>query len=233
MKVYFVLPAIGGPDARRRRAEGLLPPPLRRGERDARARLYRGNTIETSLGTFGSLLEGFARHSNGFERIDGAPNLTDRGDTGFTLAEPMRKLSWAPRSEREQRFEFKFGYTKIDADETYLGLSESDFDDDPFRRYAATRFDNFEASHFRTYLRHFLDAGWGVDLTTTIDMSLSSALASANRGFGLDVVKGERAGTLRVRNNDRESAASASSRRVSASPTTSRPSGCCSAASTT
>lgn len=202
-------------------------------ENEMRAHGYWGNTVETSLGSFGYLLEGYARHSNGFKRIDGAPNFTDRGDTGFTLAEPMLKLSWTPRSEREQRFELKLGYTKIDADETYLGLSEADFENDPFRRYAASRFDNFEASHFRSYLRHFLDAGWGVDLTTTVygnyfernwfklhdlrgiedsdgppgstvNMSLSSALAGANGGFGLDVLKGERAGTLRVRNNDRE-----------------------------
>lgn len=202
-------------------------------ENEMRAHTYWGNTLEGDLGTFGYLVEGYLRHSNGFKRTDSAPNFTDRGDTGFTLAEPMLKLSWAPRSEREQRFEFKFGYTKIDADETYLGLSESDFENDPFRRYAATRFDNFEARHFRSYLRHFLDAGWGIDLTTTVygnyfernwfklndlrgiesfdgppgstvNMDLSAALAGANGGYGLEVLKGERAGTLRVRNNDRQ-----------------------------
>ncbi len=200
---------------------------------EIRVHAYTGDTLETELGTFGYLIEGFVRDADGFKRIDDAPNRVDRDDTGFTLVEPMVKLSWEPPTEREQRFEFKFGYTNLDADETYLGLSEADFRADPFRRYSASRFDNIQTDHFRSHLRHVIDAGHGIEVTTTaygnyfernwfklndlrnieefggapgatVNMGLSQALAGANGGFGLDVLRGERAGTLRVRNNARE-----------------------------
>jgi Fe(3+) dicitrate transport protein len=202
-------------------------------ENEWRTHGHWGDTLETDLGVFGYLIEGYARESGGFKTIDSAPNFVDRGETGFTLVEPMLKLSFAPKTERAQRFEFKFGYTNLDADETYLGLSDSDFSDDPYRRYSASRFDNIESEHFRGHLRHTIDAGWGINLTTTayaahfernwfklndlrgverfggapgstVNMDLAAALAGANGGYGLDVLRGEREGTLRVRNNDRE-----------------------------
>lgn len=201
-------------------------------ENEARMHAYFGDYADTEIGRIGYLVEGYLRRSDGFKTIDRAPDFGPGDDTGFLLAEPMIKLSWAPDTERQQRFEFKFGYSYLDADETYLGLSESDFRDDPFRRYNSTRFDEIESQQYRSYLRHFIEAGHGVKLTTTaygsvfernwyklndlrnvaradgmpgtINMDLSSALAGANGGFGLEVLKGQRAGTLRVRNNDRE-----------------------------
>jgi Fe(3+) dicitrate transport protein len=201
-------------------------------ENEARVHAWFGDDVETEIGRWGYVVEGYLRRTDGFKTIDDAPDFGPGNDTGFLLAEPMIKLSWTPDSERRQRFEFKFGYTYLDADETYLGLSESDFRDDPFRRYNSSRFDEIESQQYRSYLRHFIDAGHGVNLTTTaygsvfernwyklndlrnvaradgmpgtINMDLSSALAGANGGFGLEVLKGQRAGTLRVRNNDRE-----------------------------
>ena len=202
-------------------------------ENEARVHSYFGDEVETEIGRWGYLVEGYLRRTDGFKTIDRAPDFGPGDDTGFLLAEPMLKLSWEPKTERRQRFELKFGYTYLDADETYLGLSESDFHNDPFRRYNSTRFDEIETQQYRGYLRHSIDAGLGVNLTTTaygsffernwfklndirgvedfdgppgatINMGLASALAGANGGFGLEVLKGERAGTLRVRNNDRE-----------------------------
>jgi Fe(3+) dicitrate transport protein len=200
---------------------------------EVRAHAHFGSTVETGAGRLGYLVEGFFRRSDGFKRIDGAPDFDDRRDTGFSLVEPMVKLSWRPPTERFQQLELKLGYTDLDADETYLGLSEADFRRRPFRRYSSTRFDNIETEHYRSYLRHTIDAGLGVNLTTTayynkfernwfklhdlrgvqlagaapgttVNMDLSRALAGANGGLGLEVLKGQRAGTLRVRNNARE-----------------------------
>lgn len=220
---------------------------------EVRTHAYFGDTVETGVGEVGYLIEGFLRRTDGFKRIDGAPDFSDRDDTGFTLAEPMLKLSWKPDTERFQLFEFKFGYTELDAEETYLGLSEEDFGDDPFRRYSSTRYDNIQTQHFRTYLRHTIDAGLGVDLTTTAyynrfernwfklselgdvqvsgaalgtttSMGLSEALAGANGGLGLEVLKGQREGTLQVTNNAREyylwGAESVASRLFEAGPVT-------------
>lgn len=202
-------------------------------ENEARVHSYFGDELESEVGRWGYLVEGYLRRTDGFKTIDDAPDFGPGNDTGFLLTEPMVKLSWEPNTERRQRFELKFGYTYLDADETYLGLSESDFENDPFRRYNSTRFDEIESQQYRAHLRHAIDAGWGVNVTTTaygsffernwfklndirnvqrfdgpigstVNMGLAQALAGANGGYGLEVLKGERAGTLRVRNNDRE-----------------------------
>lgn len=188
---------------------------------------YVGDTLDTGIGRVGYLVEGFFRTTDGFKTIDTAPDFRRGTDeTGFTLVEPMIKLSWEPLTDVYQRFELKYGHTDLDADETYLGLSEEDFRADPFRRYAASRFDNIDTEHHRSYLRHFLGLTDNLDIITTVyynkfnrnwfklhdlrnipdvgNLSLSAALAGAADGEGLAVLKGEAAGTLRVRNNNRD-----------------------------
>ena len=109
---------------------------------------YFGDTVETEAGKFGYLLELHGNRSDGFRDIDGSNN-----STGFSLFEPMLKLSFEPNTALKQRIEFKAGYTSFDADETYAGLTETDLDRDPDRRYAATRYDNIQSEHYRTYLK--------------------------------------------------------------------------------
>lgn len=193
-------------------------------EDEMRVHAFTGDTVETAGGRFGYLVEGYVRRSDGFKTIDKTPDFRDGDDTGFTNVEPMVKLSWEPNTEIYQRLEFKYGHTDMDADETYLGLSEGDFDDDPFRRYSASRFDNIETEHDRYYLRYFLAPNDDIDLITTAyynefarawyklndvrnvpgagNLSLSSALAGG--GAGLACLRGEGACDLRVRNNNRE-----------------------------
>jgi Fe(3+) dicitrate transport protein len=109
---------------------------------------YYGDTVETGAGKFGYLLELHGNRSDGFRDIDGSSS-----STGFSLFEPMLKLSFEPNTALKQRLEFKAGYTSFDADETYAGLTETDLDNDPDRRYAATRYDNIETDQYRTYLK--------------------------------------------------------------------------------
>jgi len=112
---------------------------------------YYGDVAETeSRGTFGYLLEMYYQRSDGFRSIQGHGGQS----TGFERIEPMLKLFWEPDTALKQRFEFKYGYTEFDADETYLGLSESDVKRNPHDRYAATRFDNIDTFHHRTYLKY-------------------------------------------------------------------------------
>jgi len=70
------------------------------------------------------------------------------------LIEPMLKLSWRPDTAMNQRFEFKYGYSDFDADETYLGLTEKDVRENPYRRYSGTKFDNIKSEQHRTYLKY-------------------------------------------------------------------------------
>jgi len=191
---------------------------------EVRLHTYFGDTIKTDQGRFGYLLEGYLRRNDGFKTIDKSPGFRDSDDTGFSKTDTMLKLFWEPVSDTYQRLEFKIGYSELDADETYLGLSEKDFKDDPDRRYGASRFDNIKSRHMRTSLRHTIETTDDFTLTSTIyynrfhrnwfklkDVSddtdpafknLSKAIAEG--GSHLDVLRGEAAGSLRLRNNNRD-----------------------------
>lgn len=195
---------------------------------DTRLHAYYGDTVETAAGRVGYLAEAYWRDTDGFKRIDAAPGYPGSGDTGFYTIEPMVKLAWEPNTSVYQRFEVKYGHTDKEADETYLGLSSQDFDADPERRYAASRFDHINTEQHRSYLRHFISPTADFDLVTTVyynvfrrnwyklndiraaagglasNLELSAALAGAEGGAGLACLRGEIACGLRVRSNDRE-----------------------------
>jgi Fe(3+) dicitrate transport protein len=190
---------------------------------DLRVHAYAGDTFDTDIGRIGLLVEGFGRRTDGFKTIDQTPDFRDGNNTGLSRDEPMIKLAWEPAGGPYQRFEFRYGQTDLDADETYLGLNESDFDQDPNRRYSSTRFDNIQARQQRYALRHLIAINDQVDLATTLyynqfsrnwfklhnirnadgqSIGLSQALEDYRGGLG--VLRGEAAGELRVRNNARD-----------------------------
>jgi Fe(3+) dicitrate transport protein len=191
---------------------------------EIRSHGYAGDTLDTQHGRFGYLVEGFYRNSAGFKTIDQTPDFQDGDKTGFSQVEPMVRLAWEPNTDMYQRLEVKFGYSNMDADETYLGLSETDFRNDPYRRYSASRFDNIQSERLGGFARYFISPTDNLDIVTTAyysefdrnwsklndlrggatgNMDLSSALAGANNGLGLACLKGDLACNLRVRDNNR------------------------------
>lgn len=203
-------------------------------DNDIRAHGYVGETFETEKwGRFGYLIEGHLHTTDGFKEITSSENFTGSDETGFTKTDSMLKLMWEPDGEQYSRLEFKAGYTDLDGDVSYLGLAEEDFNDDPFDRYPASRFDNIKAHQARFSLSWYVEPTENFDFTTTayhnkfhrnwfklndlrnidtdgdgtgdgVNLGLSAALAGAEGGAGLDVLRGERAGTLRVRANNRD-----------------------------
>ena len=136
---------------------------------EQRTHAYVGNTFDAgSAGQFGILLEGYRRQSDGFKKIDEAADFRNGDETGFSKTDAMIKLSWEPSSAIYQRFEFKYGSSELDANETYLGLSQADFDADPTRRYAASRFDNIKSEQSQTSLRWSISPTDDIDLITTL-----------------------------------------------------------------
>lgn len=107
-----------------------------------------GDTQETEAGRIGYLLEMHGQTSDGFRKIDGSSQ-----DTGFDLIEPMLKMFWEPNTALKQRIEFKVGYTDLDSNDSYTGLTEGDLAANPDRRYAATQFDQFASEQWRTYAK--------------------------------------------------------------------------------
>lgn len=189
---------------------------------DVRLHGWYGGSWETSNGRLGLLLEGYRREVDGFKTIDGAPGFEDRDRTGFTKEEPMFKISFEPTGTVPMRFEVKYGTTDLDADETYLGLTEDDFDRDPYRRYAGSRFDNIETEqrrfHFRWQVEPVKRLRWTTTWyyswfsrdwfklndvrTSTGRVGMSRALAEG--GEALAILRGNAAGELRVRHNSRD-----------------------------
>lgn len=187
-------------------------------DEELRTHAYYGDNVDTGAGRFGFLVEGLFRRTDGFKTIDSAPDFLDTDETGFSNNDFNFKASWEPDTRRYQRFEFKVGSTDLDADETYLGLTESDFEANPFRRYAASRFDNIDTNQERVVLRHVIELAPGTDLSSAIynnefernwfklasvnGNNLSQAIAGG--GTDLATLKGQAAGELSLRNNSRE-----------------------------
>ncbi len=115
---------------------------------------HYGNTIQTDIGKIGYLAEIYYKRSDGFRTIDPGIGIPQSNNTGYSVIEPMIKLSWEPDTILEQKFEFKYGYSENNADETYLGLTEADFRADPYRRYAGSFLDNIATEQHRTYLKY-------------------------------------------------------------------------------
>jgi len=187
-------------------------------DEELRTHVHYGDTIDTAGGRLGFLAEGFFRRTDGFKTIDGAPDFLDNDETGFSNNDFNFKVSWEPDTPRYQRFELKVGSTDLDADETYLGLTGADFDADPFRRYAASRFDHIDTDQERIVLRHIIELAPGTDLSSAVynnefqrnwfklakvnGNNLSRVLAAG--GADLATLKGQAAGELSLRNNSRE-----------------------------
>ena len=111
----------------------------------------------------GWLFETYQLRTNGFKELDGG----DR--TGFYLQDYLGKLRFntSPSARIFQSFELKVGAGQEDSDETYLGLTEQDFQDNPVRRYAASQPDNIQWNHQQFQVQHFLAVPNGIDVTTT------------------------------------------------------------------
>lgn len=124
---------------------------------------HYGDTIETASGNFGYLAELYYRTSDGYRDIAPGRGISG-GDTGFSFIEPMIKLSWEPNSVIDQKFEFKYGYTEGDANESYLGLTDADVKADPYRRYAGSFLDNITTEQHRTYLKYSVSPTDDLDL---------------------------------------------------------------------
>ena len=117
---------------------------------------------------FSWLVETVQAQNDGFKTIDG-PAGTDMGPTGYNIQDYMLKLQLDsnPAAELYQSLRLKAGYTDQVSDETYLGLTDADFWQDPNRRYAASAGDEFVSDHQQLQLSYVLEseANWRAEIT--------------------------------------------------------------------
>ncbi|MGD1976428.1 MAG: TonB-dependent receptor [Gammaproteobacteria bacterium] len=115
----------------------------------------------------GLFFETVQQETDGFKNLD--PN--DRNsDTGFDLEDYFGKLLLTTDQDARwyQGLEVKWGFTDQNSNASYLGLTDEDYDDDPFRRYAASQIDNIQSNHYHRQATWFLapnTAPWDVSVT--------------------------------------------------------------------
>lgn len=129
---------------------------------------FNSRKVYASLGStyknFGFLVETAQASNEGFKNLDFG------GDTGFDVKDFLGKfmVRTNPTAPVYQKLEFKIGVYDELSDETYLGLTDSDFDSNPFRRYAGSQNDLMDADQTQVSLRHFAQFSPSLDITTTI-----------------------------------------------------------------
>ena len=127
---------------------------------------FQSGRIHTQLGdsrkNFGYAVEYLNYNSNGFKELDKG------GNTGFDKNDLVAKfrVNTNPESKIQQSLEFKFQYSDENSDETYLGLTQDDFEETPFRRYAGSQVDLMETEHTQFMLTHVLDFSKYFRITT-------------------------------------------------------------------
>ncbi len=110
--------------------------------------VFYGDTVDN----FGYWIDALHYGSDGFKDLDSG------GDTGFERNDINAKLQWSfdDLFGYQQLITVKLGYADEEADETYLGLTEEDFNANPHRRYAASQLALFESEHEQLHLDHII-----------------------------------------------------------------------------
>jgi Fe(3+) dicitrate transport protein len=110
----------------------------------------------------GVLLEGIHLQSTGFKE------LTRSANTGFYRNELMFKGQhvFNPHSEQRQELKLKLTYSEEVSNETYLGLSDQDFRQNPLQRYPVTALDQMKNHRTSVVLTHVMHPTRGMSVTT-------------------------------------------------------------------
>jgi Fe(3+) dicitrate transport protein len=137
-------------------------------------------------------LERFAIHSGGYYKnignlieinnlkTDGFKFLPNGENTGFDKNDIMFKNSLnlgEMFKTRPQKLSFKFNYSDEDSKETYLGLSDADFEEYPYQRYAAS-----DKDHMKWYHKEF-QTRYAVEPSTKIKLTIGSYLHQFSRNW--------------------------------------------------
>ena len=112
--------------------------------------------------TIGYMVEYLNYNSDGFK------NLPDNSNTGFDINEVVAKFRVNSKADAklQQSLETKFQYNDEVSNETYLGLTENDFSNSPYSRYASSQEDQMTAEHIQLMLTHQLNFSKRLRVTT-------------------------------------------------------------------
>ncbi len=128
----------------------------------------------------GFVLETFQNSATGFKQLDNG------GPTGFNNQDYLAKVRINTSADAKvyQALTFKIGQTTGDSDETYLGLTEADFNANPIRRYFGSQVDNIETEQQQYSLKY------NIIPTKFLDVSITAYRNNFKRNwYKLDGVK--------------------------------------------
>lgn len=119
-------------------------------------------TLGMTIGDAGVLIDALHYSSDGFKKIDGG------GDSGFARNDFNVKVRWEFETVLPQVLILKLGFADEDSDETYLGLTDLDFENTPERRYSASQLDRFQSEHKQFHLNHTVTLSSNSNLNTKV-----------------------------------------------------------------
>jgi Fe(3+) dicitrate transport protein len=112
---------------------------------------------------FGAVVQYLNYNSDGFK------DLPNGANTGFDKNDFMAKFKVQSKSTSKiyNSLEFKMVYADEDANETYLGLTQDDFNRSPFMRYSGSEKDNITSKNNQFSITHTLKTSNYFSITTT------------------------------------------------------------------
>lgn len=113
---------------------------------------------------YGWLVETYQHNADGFKSID-----RSAGDTGLDLEDYMAKLRLNTDSDARyyNQLDLKLQYSSETSNQSYLGLTDEDFDQDPNRRYGISDLDQMDNEHAAVSLAHLIVLSDSLSLKTT------------------------------------------------------------------
>lgn len=133
---------------------------VNRGERENMT--LKGH-VGTSWKHGGFLLQAFNAQADGYKQLDAG------GPTGFDKTDLMAKarINTSRDAAVYQALTVKLLHTDEISNETYLGLTDADFDANPLRRYVGSAEDEMDAGYDQVMLRHLVQPNDALQITTT------------------------------------------------------------------
>ena len=120
-------------------------------------------TMGGTSGKWGFLVETLQEEGDGFKSISSGT------DVGYEIESYVAKLRYQDVIMGvEQSFQIKAEWTDENSNETYLGLTEADYNLNPYSRYAASQLDNMDNEHLQGVFTHVAKFSENTTLTTAI-----------------------------------------------------------------
>ena len=120
--------------------------------------------VGTSHNNLGVMIEGFNYGSSGYKKLGNNEN------TGFDKKDYNLKIKYKSDNISKIYHEtiLSLGETKENSNETYLGLSDEDFIQNPYLRYQGSQIDNMKAEQKRISIKNYLEFNNGLNISTSI-----------------------------------------------------------------